>query len=107
MSHFPPTGKKCPGPEYSEISLSGEVKDYTGQQGGIDVDVDLLQGSIPSIPKKQLAADHLAPAVEESLSERVMAVEEALEENSVKARSDIGPVEGGKRNQPTLREGDG
>ena len=82
MSHFPPTGKKCPGPEYSEISLSGEVKDYTGQQGGIDVDVDLLQGSIPSIPKKQLAADHLAPAVDESLSECVMAVEEALEENS-------------------------
>ena len=62
MSHFPPTGKKCPGPEYSEISLSGEVKDFTGQQGGIDVDVDLLQGSIPSIPKKQLAADHLALA---------------------------------------------
>ena len=50
MSHFPPTGKKCPGPEFSEISLSGEVKEYTGQQGGIDVDVDLLQGSIPSIP---------------------------------------------------------
>ena len=82
MSHFPPTGKKCPGPEFSEISLSGEVKEYTGQQGGIDVDVGLLQGSIPSIPKKQLAADHLAPAVDESLSERVMAVEEALEENS-------------------------
>ena len=82
LSHFPPTGKKCPGPEFSEISLSGEVKDFTGQQGVIDVDVDLLQGSIPSIPKKQLAADHLAPAVEDSLSERVMVVEEALAENS-------------------------
>ena len=82
LSHFPPTGKKCPGPEFCDISLSGEIKDATGQQGGIDVDVDLLQGSIPSIPKKHLAADHLAPAVDESLSERVMAVEEALEENS-------------------------
>ena len=82
LSHFPPTGKKCPGPEFCDISLSGEIKDATGQQGGIDVDVDLLQGSIPSIPKKHLAADHLAPAVDESLSECVMAVEEALEENS-------------------------
>ena len=26
MSHFPPTGKKCPGPEFSEISLSGEIR---------------------------------------------------------------------------------
>ena len=69
LSHFPPTGKKCPGPEFCDISLSGEIKDATGQQ-------------IPSIPKKHLAADHLAPAVDESLSERVMAVEEALEENS-------------------------
>ena len=34
MSHFPPTGKKCPGPEFGEISLSGEVKDITEQQGG-------------------------------------------------------------------------
>ena len=61
MSHFPPTGKKCPGPEFSEISLSGEVKEYTGQQGGIDVDVGLLQGSIPSIPKKQLAGRSSRP----------------------------------------------
>ena len=82
MSHFPPTGKKCPGPEFSEISLSGEIKDITEQQGGIDVDVGLLQRSIPLISKKQLAADRLAPAVEATLSERVMAVEEALEENS-------------------------
>ena len=82
LSHFPPTGKKCPGPEFSEISLSCEIKDVTGQQGGIDVEVGLLQGSIPSIPKKQLATDRLAPAVEATLSERVMAVEEALEENS-------------------------
>ena len=51
MSHFPPTGKKCPGPEFSEICLSGEVKDITEQQGGIDVDVGLLQRLIPSISK--------------------------------------------------------
>ena len=82
MSHFPPTGKKCPGPEFSEISLSGEVKDITEQQGGINMDVGLLQRLIPSISKKQLAADRLAPAVEATLRERVMAVEEALEENS-------------------------
>ena len=77
MSHFPPTRKKCPGPEFSEISLSGEIKEHTGQQGGIDVDVDLLEGSIPSIPKQQLAADRLAPAVEVSLRDRVLAVEDA------------------------------
>ena len=82
MSHFPPMGKKYPGPEFSEISLCGEVKDITEQQGGIDVDVGLLQRSIPSISKKQLAADRLAPAVEATLRERVMAVEEALDENS-------------------------
>ena len=104
MKHFPPTGKKCPGPEYSEISLSGEVKDYTGQQGGIDVDVDLLQGSIPSIPKKQLAADHLAPAVEESLSERVMAVEEALEDNSERLDQILDLLkEGNKINLPCVK----
>ena len=71
-----------PRSSFSKISLSGEVKDITEQQGGIDVDVSLLQGSIPSIPQKHLAADRLAPAVEATLSERVMAVEEALEENS-------------------------
>ena len=46
------------------------------------MDVGLLQRSIPSISKKQLASDRLAPAVEATLRERVMAVEEALEENS-------------------------
>ena len=84
MSHFPPTGKKCPGPEFSEISLSGEIKEHTGQQKGIDVDVDLLQGSIPSIPKQKLDTDRLTPAErdEASLHDRVLAVEEALEENN-------------------------
>ena len=82
LSHFPPTGKKCPGPEFCEISLSGEIREITEQPGGIDMDVDLLQRSIPSISKKKLAADRLAPAVEANLSEHVMAVEEALEENS-------------------------
>ena len=103
LSHFPPTGKKCPGPEFSEISLSGEIKVVTGQQGGIDVDFDLLQGSIPSIPKKQLAADCLAPAVEANLSERVMAVEETLEENSERLDQILDLLKEGK-SQLTLRE---
>ena len=103
ISHFPPTGKKCPGPEFSEISLSGEVKEHTGQQGGIDVDVDLLQGSIPSIPKKHLAADHLTPAVDESLSERVMAVEEALEENSERLDQILELLKEGKDIQPCVK----
>ena len=103
ISHFPPTGKKCPGPEFSEISLSGEVKEHTGQQGGIDVDVDLLQGSIPSIPKKHLAADHLTPAVDESLSERVMAVEEALEENSERLDQILELLKEGRDIQPCVK----
>ena len=77
-------GKKCPWPSFSEISLSGEIKEITEQQGGIDMDVDLLQGSIPSIPKKQPTTDLLTPAEHEeaSLRDRVLAVEEALEENN-------------------------
>ena len=84
LSHFPPTGKKCPGPKFCDLSLEGEVKDHTEQQGGVDVDVGLLHGS-PSAPqKKQLAADHLDRAVEkgDTLRERVTYLEEALEANS-------------------------
>ena len=83
MLHFPPTGKKCPGPKHCSLSLEGEIKDLTEQQGGIDVDVDLLQESIQSTPKQQLTTDHLTRADSEtSLRDRVLAVEEALEENN-------------------------
>ena len=54
------------------------------------MDIDLLQGSIPSIPKKQLVADRLALAVEATLYERVMAVEEALEENNDRLNQILG-----------------
>ena len=44
LSHFPPTGEKCPGPKHCELSLEGEIKDLTEQQGEgrVDVDVDLI-----------------------------------------------------------------
>ena len=91
MSHYPPTGMKCPGPNFSKISLSGEITKHTEQQGGgIDVDVGLLQGSIPSIQKQQLIADRLAPAVEVSLRERVVEVEEELEENNDRLNQILG-----------------
>ena len=34
LSHFPPMGKKCPGPKHCNLSLEGEIKDLTEQQGG-------------------------------------------------------------------------
>ena len=48
------------------------------------MDVGLLHGSIPSNPKQQLIADRLAPAERDnvSLRDRVLAVEEGLEENN-------------------------
>ena len=100
MSHFPPTGKKCPGPNFCELSLSGEIKEITKQEGGIDI--NLLQGSIQSVPKQQLAADHLTPAEREetSLPDRVLAVEEALEENNDRLDKILGLLK--KKEEPCV-----
>ena len=54
------------------------------------MDIDLLQGLITSIPKQQLVADRLAPAVEASLRDRVLAVEEALEKNNDRLNQILG-----------------
>ena len=34
LSHFPLTGKKCLGLKFCDLSLEGEIKDHTEQQGG-------------------------------------------------------------------------
>ena len=44
LSHFHPTGKKCPGPKHCVLSLEGEVKYFTEQQGkGVDMKASLLE----------------------------------------------------------------
>ena len=40
LFHLPPMGKMCPGPKNCDLSLEGEVKESTEQQGG-GVDVAL------------------------------------------------------------------
>ena len=77
-------GKKCPGPKHCSLRLEGEIKDLTEQQGGIGVDVDILQELIQSTPKQQLVGDRLTRTEnkETSLRDRVLAMEEALEENN-------------------------
>ena len=80
------------------------LKIIQGNRGGSTWTSISSRDRSQSIPKKQLAADHLAPAVEESLSERVMAVEEALEDNSERLDQILDLLKEGKKiNLPCVK----
>ena len=72
------------------------------------MDIDLLQASIQSTSKQQLAADHLTPAVVEiDLRERVEQLEEALEDNSGRLDEILKLLKGKDKYECSSSEDDG